>query len=167
MATQTIRELQAKSEAAWKNLTTQLTGIEPYMERSDAPGEWTVREVLSHLLGDQQGNLTRVLRSFAQRDLPVIDLNPGETFVTAERKGMTLAQFLAALEADRRDAFAYLGGLSEAELHRKARIPMFKSFMGTDEIALPMFAGAVFEYHVNDHAGQIAKIRKAVGLPAM
>jgi hypothetical protein len=25
--------------------------------------------------------------------------------------------------------------------------------------------GALFDYHWNDHAGQLAKIRKAVGLP--
>jgi hypothetical protein len=28
-----------------------------------------------------------------------------------------------------------------------------------------VFVGAMFDYHWNDHAGQIAKIRKAQGLP--
>lgn len=28
-----------------------------------------------------------------------------------------------------------------------------------------MFAGAMLDYHCNDHAGQLAKIRKAAGLP--
>ena len=37
--------------------------------------------------------------------------------------------------------------------------------MGTDEITIPMFVGAIFGYHWNDHAGQLAKIRKAAGLP--
>ena len=37
--------------------------------------------------------------------------------------------------------------------------------MGTDEIPIPMFVGAMFDYHWNDHAGHIAKIRKAAGLP--
>jgi len=59
----------------------------------------------------------------------------------------------------------YLGGLPETQLARKARIPLFKQFMGTDEITIPMFVGAMFGYHWNDHAGQLAKIRKAVGLP--
>jgi hypothetical protein len=35
--------------------------------------------------------------------------------------------------------------------------------MGTDEIAIPVFVGALFDYHWNDHAGQLAKIRKAAG----
>jgi len=37
--------------------------------------------------------------------------------------------------------------------------------MGTEEIPLAQYVGALFDFHWNDHAGQIAKIRKAVGLP--
>jgi len=70
-----------------------------------------------------------------------------------------------SLDAQRKSLFAYLEGLSDAELGRKARIPLFKDFMGTDEIPIPMFVGAMFDYHWNDHAGHIAKIRKAAGLP--
>jgi hypothetical protein len=39
--------------------------------------------------------------------------------------------------------------------------------MGTDEITLPIYIGAMFDFHWNDHAGQIAKIRKANGMPAV
>ena len=155
MATQTVRDLEAKSDAAWKNLKAQLAGLEPYLERADAPGEWTAREVLSHL------------SSFAERDLPTIDIEAGDNFLTPARRRMTLPQFVAALEAQRREVFDYLKTLSDADLGRKARIPLFKSFMGTDEIPLPMFVGAIYDYHLNDHAGQLAKIRKAVGLPAV
>jgi len=78
---------------------------------------------------------------------------------------MTLTQLWEALEAQRRDIFGYLESLTEADLGRKAKIPLFKQFMGTDEIALPTYVGAMFDFHWNDHAGQIAKIRKANGLP--
>ena len=165
MATQTVRELEAKSDAAWKNLTAQLAGMEPYLERSDAPGEWTAREVLSHLLFGPGWKPAALLASFAERDLPVVDIEPGETFLTPERRAMTLKQLVDALAAQRRETFDYLRGLSDADLGRKARIPLFKSFMGTDEIPVPMFVGAMFDHHINDHAGQLAKIRKAVGLP--
>jgi hypothetical protein len=37
--------------------------------------------------------------------------------------------------------------------------------MGTDEIEIHRYVGAMFDYHWNDHAGQIAKIRKVAGLP--
>jgi len=166
MATQTVRDLQVKSDAAWKNLTAQLAGMEAYLERADAPGEWTAREVLSHLLEADDWNPAAALAGFAERDLPTIEIAPGETYLTPARRAMSLKQFVDALDTQRRAVFAYLDGLSEADLTRKARIPLFKSFMGTDEIPLPTFVGAMFDYHMNDHAGQIGKIRKAVGLPA-
>ena len=167
MATQAVRDLEAKADAAWKNLTAQLAGMEPYLERADAPGEWTAREVLSHLLEGDDWKPAAILASFADRDLPTIDIAPGETFLTPARRAMTLKQLVDGLDAQRREVFAYLRGLSDDDLGRKARIPLFKSFMGTDEIPLPMFVGAMYDYHMNDHAGQIAKIRKAVGLPAV
>ena len=79
---------------------------------------------------------------------------------------MTIEAFVDALQAQRRAVFAYLATLPEAELTRKARIPLFETFMGTDEVPIPAFVGALFEYHINDHAQQLAKIRDAVGLPA-
>ena len=45
--------------------------------------------------------------------------------------------------------------------------PRFRSSSSSwdDEIALPVFVGAMFDFHWNDHAGQIAKIRTASGMP--
>jgi len=95
----------------------------------------------------------------------VIEIGPGDTFLDDARRRWPLEQFVEALDAQRRDAFDYLEALPEAELERKARIPLFKTFMGTEEITLPVYVGAMFDHHWNDHAGQLAKIRKAVGLP--
>ncbi len=61
--------------------------------------------------------------------------------------------------------FGYLETLSDADLQRKARIPLFKRVMNTEEVSIPAYVGAVFVYHWKDHAGQLAKIRKTVGLP--
>ena len=164
MANQTVAELKKKSDAAWGNLSRQLQGMEPHIDRSDAPGEWTTREVLSHLLFEDGFEPRAFLRTFADRDLPVVDIKPSDTHMTAERRKATLKELADSLDAQRKSIFAHLEGLSDAELGRKARIPLFKDFMGTDEIPIPMFVGAMFDYHWNDHAGQIAKIRKAAGL---
>jgi len=166
MANATVNELRKKSDAAADNLHRQLAGMEPYLERADAPGEWTTREVLCHLLFEPGWSPSALLKTFAERNLPVVEISPGATNVTPEREKMTLAQLAGALDEQRRELFAYLEGLPESDLHRKGRIPLFKQFMGTDEIPIPMFVGAMFDYHWNDHAGQIAKIRAAVGLPA-
>ena len=107
------------------------------------------------------------MKSFADRDLPLIELEAGDPFMTPARRAMTLEELVDALDAQRRAVLAHLRSLTEADLARKARIPLFKTFMGTDEIPLSVFIGAMFEYHWNDHAEQLAKIRDAVGLPAV
>ena len=167
MASQGVKELRDQVNAAHSNLSDQLTGMEPHLERSDAPGEWTAREVLSHLLFQSNFNAVALLQTFADRDLPLVEIIPGATFLDDRRRKMTLKEFADALDTQRQTVLGYVGSLSDAELARKARIPLFKQFMGTDEITIPMFVGALFGYHWNDHAGQLAKIRKAVGLPDM
>lgn len=167
MASKIAQDLKGRTDAAWANLTRQLQGMEPYMERSDAPGEWTTRQVLTHLLFEPGWNPVDFLKKFAERDLPPGEIKAGEVAMTPERRTMNLRQSIDALDAQRRGVFAYLDGLPEADLERrKARIPFFKQFMGTEEISLPVYVGALFDFHWQDHAGQLAKIRKAVGLPA-
>ena len=166
MASKVVDELRQKTDAAWVNITRQLQGMEPYLERSDAPGEWTTRQVLCHLLFEPGWDPAATLRSFAERDLPVIEIEPGNPHVTDDRRRMTLGQLVDALDGQRRAVFGYLETLSDRDVQlRKARIPLFKQFMGTDEIPLAQYVGALFDFHWNDHAGQLGKIRRATGLP--
>jgi len=165
MASAAVNELRKKSDAAAANLSKQLQGMEPHLDKSDALGEWTTRQILCHLLGDPEEKPVAVLQSFTVSSLPVIDIKPGHATVTPERQKLTLTQLREALETQRRGILSYLDSLDAADLGRKAKIPLFKQFMGTDEIALPVYVGAMFDYHWNDHAGQIAKIRKANGMP--
>src|SRR3989337_442560 len=165
MAHAKVDELRARSDKAWARLRAQLQGMEPYLDKSDAPGQWTTREVLCHLLFEPGWKPVPLLKTFADKNLPVIDIKPGDTDVSGERNTMTLKQFADALDDQRREVMAYLDGLGEADLKRKSRIPIFKEIMGTDEVDIPTFVGALFEYHWSDHAGQIGKIRKAAGLP--
>ena len=164
MATKTAQELRERIDAAWKNLSDQIKGMDAHLERADAAGEWTARQVLSHLLFDPGFDPAKLLGTFAERDYPLVEINPGDTFLDDQRRHLTLAQFSQALDAQRRAVLAYIDGLAERDFERKARIPLFKQFMGTDEITISMYLGALFDYHWNDHAGQLARIREAVGL---
>ena len=165
MVNATVTELRKQSEAAWEKLGGQLEGMEAHMERSHADGEWTARQVLCHLLFEPGFDPVPLLRSFHAIELPLIEVTPGVATVTPERQRMTLAEFVAALDAQRRAVFEYLETLDPAGLERKARIPIFKPLIGTDEITLPIFVGALFGRHWSAHADQLAQIRRAVGLP--
>ena len=166
MAGTIVEQLEVKADAAWANLTRQLQGMESHLDRADSQGEWTAREVLAHLLFEPGRSPIGFLKSFSLRDLPLAEVTPGKVAMTEERRGMTLRQFLEALDAQRKGIFAYLATVSEADLQgRKARIPLFRQRLGTDEVPLHVFVEGIFNYHWNDHVGQLAKIRKAAGLP--
>lgn len=171
MASQIVNELRTTTDVVWNKLSAQLQGMESHLERSDAPGEWTTRQVLCHLLGAPGWRPVPVLSTFVRVEpgeaveLPVIDVTPGQSQVTPERQMMKLQQFRNAIDRHRREVFDYLESLSDADLQRKARIPLFKPLLGTDEVTLPVWVTASFVVHWGDHAGQLAKIRQAVGLP--
>ena len=165
MASKRAQDLRRRIDAASENLGRQLQGMETHMERADAPGEWTTREVLSHLLFEPGFDPAATLATFSERDYPVVEIAPGDTFLDDQRRQLTLSQFQDALDAQRRRVLEYIEGLEESTFERrKARIPLFKQFMGTDEITIDMYIGAMFDFHWNDHAGQLEKIRQAVGL---
>ncbi len=165
MPTSTAAALRSKSDAAFTNLSRQLQGMDPHLDRADAAGQWTTREVLSHLLGPSGADFVSLLKTFSTTNFPVVDINPGETHLDATRKTMTLRDLADQIDSRRRGVLDYVDNLTESDLERKARIPLFKSVMGTDEITVPVFVGAILDYHLNDHAGQLAKIRAAAGLP--
>jgi hypothetical protein len=166
MAGPVATELRTKMDTAQTNLFRQLEGIEAHLGTADAPGQWTAREVLSHLLFEPGHDPVATLKTFHATNLPVIEIDPGKTHLDGERKTMTLAQFKSALEKQRQSVLTYVASIPDAELQgRKARIPLFKQIMQQEEIPITVYVGALFDYHWNDHAGQIAKIRKAAGLP--
>src|SRR5260370_22620509 len=89
-------ELRTRTEAGWDRLSAQLQGMEYYMERPDAPAEWTARPVLCHLLGEPGWRPVSVLSTFATTELPLIEIKPGQTHVTPERQMMRLQPFTQA-----------------------------------------------------------------------
>jgi hypothetical protein len=50
MRNKVVDGLRVKCDDAWEKIGRQLTGMDAHIDRSDAPGEWTARQVLAHLL---------------------------------------------------------------------------------------------------------------------
>ena len=159
-----VRELRKTSDAARERLGRQLAGMEPHLEQTHAPGQWTTREVLCHLLGEPGADLAALLECFSATDPPLVEITPGLVTLSAERRRMTLAGLLAALDVQRGTVLDYLDGLGPGDLGRRARIPLLAPILGTDEVTLPAFVGAMFGMHWDAHADQIGQIRQAVGL---
>src|SRR5215510_7619058 len=136
MVSKHAQDLRGRIDAAWENLSRQLQGMDAHMERAAAPGEWTTREVLSHLLFEPGFDPVATLGAFSERDYPLVEIAPGDTYLDDQRRQLTLAQLREALDTQRRRVLAFVGGLEDPAFERKARIPLFKQFMGTDEITI-------------------------------
>jgi hypothetical protein len=83
MASALVSELKKKSDAAAANLASQLQDMEQYLDKSDAPGEWTTRQVLCHLLAEPDWRPVATLKSFAT-SCPSPKPHPTET---VDRRG--------------------------------------------------------------------------------
>src|SRR3954463_1036501 len=61
--------------------------------RKPGPDEWSVKELLSHLSGENDDFL-RWVRDIAETDTPQIDVVPGQTHFSAERASKPVADLL-------------------------------------------------------------------------
>src|SRR5712692_9339992 len=110
MAHAKTSDLRARIDKSWAHLKGQLQGMEAHLEATDAPGEWSTRQVLSHLLFEPGWKHAPPLKSFADTDLPMIEIDPELTHVTGGRETMTLKQFTDARDTQRREVSLYLDG---------------------------------------------------------
>src|SRR5690349_5521667 len=83
----TVEELRKTSDAARERLGRQLEGMQAHLERTHAPGQWTAREVLCHLLGEPGPRLVGLLERFSATDPPLVEITPGLVTVTASVAG--------------------------------------------------------------------------------
>src|SRR5260370_20555055 len=91
MSNATVNELRKKNDAAWERLERQLAGMGAHLERAHAPGQWTTRQVLCHLLFEPGFRPTGLPECFAAADPPLIQNIPARVTRTAERPPSTLA----------------------------------------------------------------------------
>ena len=94
---------------------------------SRAPeGRWSPKEILSHLWGPEGSGHLSILRKFLEKEIPEIDIEPGDPFFSDKRARMTYNQLFAEVEREYGRICEFVEGLSGEQLDRKAHIPMLK-----------------------------------------
>jgi len=128
--------------------------------RRPAEGEWCVKEVLSHLCGDEGESFAAGLRRFVEEETPLIGVVAGLPYYTPKRQGMTAGELLSAVRGQYQEMAGFLAGLTEEQLARKGRVPLLKDTPLGDEPTLGQWAGAIIDFHLTDHVNQIRNSRK-------
>ena len=118
-----------------------------------AEGEWSAKQVLSHLCGDTDALSMYEMKRFLNEDTPDLGLTPGNYGDT--RKDQSIASLMSKIDTDYAEIGRFLAGLSDEQLARKAHIPFLKETPLGEYPTLGQWAGAVITFHLNDHINQL------------
>jgi hypothetical protein len=127
-------------------------------------GRWSPKQIVSHVLGPEGIGNMPVLKGFLEQDTPRFDLVPEDPFFTEKRAGMTLAALLTEFNQEYGRVADFAAGLTNAQLSRKAHIPMLKDSPLGEYPTLAQWIGSLAEYHLGFHAEHATEIRKALGI---
>ncbi len=125
-----------------------------------AEGEWCVKEVLSHLTGEENAIMMYQLNRILEEDTPTLDITPGVSAYTGERKNASLSKLLSTVEAQYSDLGKLFAGLTEEQLSRKAHIPLLKESPLGEYPTLGQWAMGIINFHLADHVNQISTLAK-------
>ena len=126
-----------------------------------AEAEWCCKEVLSHLMGDEGEDAVAPFRRFVDEDTPMIGIVTGLPYYTPARQAMSLKEIRAAVWQRYQGVADFLGGLSDEQLERKARVPLFKDTPAGEYPTVVQFVGGL-NFHLTDHINQLRAARQAI-----
>ncbi len=127
-----------------------------------ADAEWCCKEILSHLMGDEGDDVLAPMRQIIEEDTPLIGIVTGLPYYTPDRQTMSLTEMRGAVSSRYRELAEFVGGLTDADLARKARVPLFKETPIGEYATMAQFVGAL-NFHLTDHISQISNAREQVG----
>jgi hypothetical protein len=127
--------------------------------RRPAEGEWSAKEVLSHLSGEDSRDFVARLQRILDEDTPRIDVTPGISYYE-QRKGASTSELLSQVESSYGEATKFLAGLSEEQLNRKANVPLLKETPFGENVTLGQLAGLLINFHLNDHINQLRTLNQ-------
>ena len=95
---------------------------------TDSEGTWTAKDMLAHVAAwdELYAQRTGLVRQGRAAEMTSVELEARNAAVTEERRLWTLDEAVEALTAARDDYLVALGGLSDAELHRRITLPWGK-----------------------------------------
>lgn len=149
----TAGEIRQKIEA----LAAVCRGIDADTLSRAPQGRWSPREILSHLLGPEEG-YRPLLQAFLEADTPTINISVENTFLSEARLAMDVGQLLAALKAEYEAMAVRIEALSEEEFGRTARIPQLKDSPLGEYPTLGALLAGLGTYHLQYHTDHLREV---------
>src|SRR3972149_5511815 len=109
--------------------------------RRPADGEWSCKEMLSHLMGDEGESFVTGLRRFVNEDTPLIGVVAGLPYYTPTRQAMSLSELRAGVWRQYQEVADFIGSLNDEQLGRKGRGPLLQETPTGEQPTLAQWAG--------------------------
>lgn len=155
------QSFQQQLEAKVREIEQVVSGMsDDKASQAPAPGEWCVKEVLTHLSGSEAQSFYAGLQRFVNEETPRLDLTPGETYLTPTRENAPVDELLASVLTQYGDIGKWIGKLSDADLLRKAHMPAFKETPLSEYPTLQLWIGAIINFHLTAHVQQLQTLAK-------
>jgi hypothetical protein len=139
------------------------SGIDEETASRGPAGRWSPKEIISHICGPEDRGMMPAVRAILDKDTPLLDMEPENPFFTGRRKTMKLAELIALMRTEYGMIAELSSGLSEEQLGRKARIPMFKETPLGEYPTLGAFISAMGEWHFDFHITHMKEVLQALG----
>ena len=164
MAVAQASVLQEGLRKKMDELTAGLKGIsDADASRAPAQGEWSVKELLSHLSGENE-DFVRWARQIVDTDTPELPVVPGQTNFSPQRKSMATSELLESVRRQYDELGDFLAGLNEDQLNRKAHVALFKETPFGEYPTLAQWTQAVIDFHLAGHVASLPEMREKLGV---
>lgn len=139
-------------------------GLDEESSSRSPENRWSPRQIVSHLCGPEGVGHLPGLKAFLEQDTPLLDVKPENPYWSEERTRMTLSQLLSEFDREYSGIAAFVEGLSEEQLSRKAHIPMLKESSLGEYPTLAQWVLGLSSYHIDFHINHLREIMQALGL---
>ena len=151
--------LQQQLDQKVQEIRQAVSGIdEQKATKRPADGEWSAKEVLSHLCGADDALSMYEFTRFLNEETPALGITPGS--YSDVRKDAPLPELVSKIDSDYAQIGKFFAGLSEEQLNRKAHIPFLKETPLGEYPTLGQWAIGVIQFHLNDHLQQLQSLSK-------
>jgi len=149
--------LQQQLNQKVQEIKQAVSGLnEEKASKAPGEGEWSAKQVLSHLCGQDDALSMYEFKRFLNEETPALGITPGS--YGDVRKDAPLSELVSKLDSDYAQIGTFLAGLNDEQLNRKAHIPFLKETPLGEYPTLGQWAIGLINFHLNDHVQQLKNL---------
>lgn len=164
MADQNGKEIAQGIRAKAAEFRKCCEGLDEKTSTMAPEGRWSPKQIISHLCGPEGKDHLAALKPFIELDTPKIDIKPEDPYWEGTRSRMSLAELRTEFDQKYASIAAFVEGLSEEQLARKAHIPMLKESPMGEYPTLAQWAYGLANFHIVFHIDHMREIVQALAL---